>query len=246
MSARVARLVGYARASATDDPDSLDLQVHELQAAGCAEVFTDQPAGRVGDRPALAQALEHLEEGDALVITELFRLGRYTAGVLELIDNLDKRGIGLHVLDLGLDTATPTGRQIVSVLSAVARLEIDLTRERVMAGLDTRRERGRIGRPPALNDLRRAHVINLAGSGMPVPQIAQLMSVTDSTIRRLLRAAGLTPQDRRRTSGGTSPRLPQLPDTGADLGPTSEQQASDVDGRSGGAEALAQHADPRT
>ncbi len=192
MGSDAGRLVGYARVSASDTPASLDSQHRELSEAGCTTVFTDQPTGKLMDRPGMTQALEHVHEGDTLVVVELSRLGRYTAGVLELIDALDQRRVGFRVLNLGLDTTTPTGRLIVSVLSAISQLEIDLTRERVMSGLDKGRPRGRVGRPPALNELRRAHVVNLAGAGMPVSEIATLMNVTDSTIRRVLRVAGVT------------------------------------------------------
>lgn len=71
MGSDAGRLVGYARVSASDTPASLDSQHRELSEAGCTTVFTDQPTGKLMDRPGMTQALEHVHEGDTLVVVEL-------------------------------------------------------------------------------------------------------------------------------------------------------------------------------
>lgn len=179
-------LVGYARVSTAEQ--SLDRQITELEAAGCARLFTDEgKSGRNMHRPGLARALDFVREGDSLVVQELSRLGRHTQGVLQLIGELEQRRVGFRVLNLGLDTATPTGQLIITVLAAVAQLEVDLTRERVMSGLAEARRQGRVGgRPPVLTELQRAHVIEQQQLGRSFADLALLMGVSERTIRRVV------------------------------------------------------------
>jgi DNA invertase Pin-like site-specific DNA recombinase len=86
-----------------------------------------------------------VREGDHLVITKLDRLGRSLRNLMDLSDDLQKRGVELEVLDQGIDTSTPVGRMFFQILGAIAEFEHSLMAERTKQGLAAARARGRTG-----------------------------------------------------------------------------------------------------
>ena len=137
-------IIGYARVSTSDQ--SLDRQLDELRANGCERVFSEAASGKRGaHRPQWEACLAHLRAGDTLVVVELSRLGRNTGDLGRLLDDLDQRGIGLTILNLGIDTKTPAGRLIFTIIGAVAAMERELLIERTQSGLAAARARGRVG-----------------------------------------------------------------------------------------------------
>lgn len=142
--------VGYARVSTPSQVESLRAQSLELETAGCERVFVDIASGTRSDRPGLAAAVAYLRAGDMLTVTRLDRVGRTTVDTLKTVRDLDARGIRVTARDL--DTATPAGKLVVSVLASLAEWERDTLRERTRAGLEHARSQGRHGgRPPALS-----------------------------------------------------------------------------------------------
>lgn len=137
--------VGYACVSTPAQVESLRSQSLELEAAGCERVFTDVASGARADRPGLAAAVAYLREGDTLTVTHLDRLGRTTVDTLKTVRDLDARGIRVTARDLELDTATPAGKLVVSVLASLAEWERDTLRERTQAGPAHARAQGRHG-----------------------------------------------------------------------------------------------------
>ena len=101
-------------------------------------------------RPGLGKALSDLDRGaaDVLIVSELSRIGRRTRDVLDVSGRAARNGWGLVVLDLAMDTTTPTGRLCLTVMAAVAELERELTRDRTRRALEAAKARGqRLGRP---------------------------------------------------------------------------------------------------
>ena len=122
--------VGYARVSTLSQVESLRAQSLELETAGCERVFTDIASGTRSDRPGLAAAVAYLRAGDMLTVTRLDRVGRTTVDTLKTVRDLDARGIRVTARDLDLDTATPAGKLVVSVLASLAEWERETLRER--------------------------------------------------------------------------------------------------------------------
>lgn len=142
-------IIGYARVSTFEQ--ILDLQRDALDAAGYKKVFTDTASGGRSDRPGLMQALDYVREGDVLIIWRLDRLGRSLKYLIELITQLNERGIGFKSLTEQIDTTTSGGKLIFHVFGALAEFERDVIRERTQAGLAAARARGRMaGRPKKL------------------------------------------------------------------------------------------------
>lgn len=175
-------LIGYARVSTHDQ--NAALQVDALKAAGCERVFIETISGAAEDRPKLRAALRAAKNGDVLVVWKFDRLARSLLHLLETVGTLDRRGIGFVSLTENIDTTTPGGRFILQVFGALAELERAIIRERTVAGLEAARARGRVGgRPRKLtdDDVARAERL-LAGNDLSVPQVADVMGVSVSTL----------------------------------------------------------------
>jgi DNA invertase Pin-like site-specific DNA recombinase len=142
-------LIGYIRVSKSDGTQLLDLQKDALQAAGVAtdRIYEDLASGRKDDRPGLVACLKALQPGNTLVIWKLDRLGRDLKHLVNIVDNLSQRGIGLKVLagaGAQIDTKTANGKLVFGIFAALAEFEAELIRERTPAGLAAVRARGRM------------------------------------------------------------------------------------------------------
>src|SRR2546427_10325799 len=113
--------VGYARIS-TQDQD-LALQLDALQAAGCERIFTEKASGAQRDRPQLQAALDYMRGDDTLVVWKLDRLARSLKQLIETVEDLGARGIGLRSLTESLDTTTSGGRLVFHLFAALAEFE---------------------------------------------------------------------------------------------------------------------------
>ena len=190
-------IVGYSRVSSTDQTG--DGQADALARAGATRVVSEQASG-VSDRPRLDDLLLALTAGDTLAVTEVSRLGRSAAEVLAMADALLARGVHLRVLNLGVDTATPAGGLVLTVMAGLARFERELLRERQRRGIDAARARGKhLGRPAlhTAEHARRAAARLRAGETFAI--IAAEWRVSERTLSRLLR---------RHPDGSPPPTLP--------------------------------------
>jgi DNA invertase Pin-like site-specific DNA recombinase len=138
--------VGYARVSKQDQ--SLDLQIDALEKAGCEKVFSEKASGAKTDRPELQDCLDYLRKDDVLVVYKLDRLGRTTKQLINLIEELQGKGIHFQAITNGIDTSTPQGKFFFTIMAGFAEMERELIRERTNAGLEAARARGRKGGRP--------------------------------------------------------------------------------------------------
>ena len=183
-------LVGYVRVSTTDDRQSTDLQRDALRSAGVDErnVHEDRASGSRDDRPGLATCLEYLRPGDILVVWKLDRLGRSLPHLISIISDLRDRGVGLRSMTESIDTTTAMGEFLFHVFGALAQYERSLIRERVMAGLEAAKRRGRRGgRPRRLDDEKIEAATALLETGITVSGAARALGVPRSTLVDSLR-----------------------------------------------------------
>jgi DNA invertase Pin-like site-specific DNA recombinase len=139
--------------------------------------------------PQFDRALDALIEGDTLVITTLDRLGRSTQNMLAFADELRGRGAGLRVLNLGggdVDTATPMGSMLFTIMAALAQMEHEIKRERVTDSISKRREAGRDlgGRPRRVTDSQIRSAVRLVEGGEPAAQVARDLGMSRATFYR--------------------------------------------------------------
>ena len=180
--------VGYARTSTTDQLYGLEAQVEELTKTGCERVFTEQVSS-VGHRHVLIKALEFVRDGDSLVVTKLDRLARSTQHLLEVTANLKRKGVGLVILNLGMDTSTATGQLMMTMLGAIGEFERTMMLERQREGIQRARHAGKYtGRAPTVQ--RQAEqVLALLRAGVSAGDVAKQLQIGRSSVYRVLRNA---------------------------------------------------------
>lgn len=192
-----AKLFGYARVS-TGSQDT-ERQRADLLAAGveAADLFTDEGvSGARESRPALDQLRGILRKGDTLVITTLDRLGRSTEAMLALASELQDKGINLRVLNLGggdVDTSSPMGKMMFTVMSALAQMELEVKRERIRDSVAKRRAKGGDlgGRRVKLTDDQvHGAAVDIA-NGMSAAAAAAARGVSYQTLWRRAKAIGV-------------------------------------------------------
>jgi DNA invertase Pin-like site-specific DNA recombinase len=178
-------VIGYARTSTLHQDAGLDAQLRQLEALGCEKVFSEQVSS-VGDRARLTAALEYAREGDTFVVTKLDRLARSVAHVVEIVGVLERKGAGLKILDLGMDTSTPTGGLMLTVIGAIAQFEREILIERQHEGIAAAKVAGRYkGRAPTARN-KSAEIRRLAAEGIGKVEIARRLGVGERSVYRML------------------------------------------------------------
>ncbi|PZO20897.1 MAG: invertase [Leptolyngbya foveolarum] len=180
-------LIGYARVSTFEQ--DLNLQIDALEKDGCDRIFLDKgESGSKDSRPEWDKCLEHLRKGDTLVIWKLDRAGRSTKHLIELSDKLEKRGIELRSLREQIDTSTAMGRFFFRTMASIAELELDIIRERTMAGLAAAKARGRKGgRKKSITKGQELEAKRLvAAGGLSVTDICEQVGISRASYYRLI------------------------------------------------------------
>ena len=178
-------IIGYARTSTIDQVAGFEAQIRELEAANCKKIFQEQVSS-VAVRVQLGAALEFARESDVLVVTKLDRLARSVADLMEIIRTLEEKSVGLRILNLGMDTQTPTGKLMLTVLGGVAQFEREMMLERQREGVAKAKEAGKYkGRKPLSDDLRQ-EVVFMATEGLPKIHIARQLNIGEATVYRIL------------------------------------------------------------
>src|SRR5574344_916353 len=120
--------IGYARVS-TDD-QNLDLQRDALLKAGCSVIYEEAASGKSAARPELEQCRKALLVGDTLVVWRLDRLGRSLSDLVQIVTELEQRGVHFESLTEKIETSSTSGKLQLHVFAALAEFERSLTRER--------------------------------------------------------------------------------------------------------------------
>ncbi|MEF7566046.1 recombinase family protein [Cytobacillus firmus] len=179
--------VGYARVST--GVQNLDLQFDALREHGCEEIFTDKISGVRDKRQGLEAALRFVRSGDTIVVWRLDRLGRNMQHLIEIVNELNDRGISFHSLqeNITMDKASATGQLMFHLFAAFSEFERNLIKERSAAGRAAARARGRLGGRPEKLDKKELEMLKtLVESGTPITDIAQRWGVSRTTVYRYL------------------------------------------------------------
>jgi DNA invertase Pin-like site-specific DNA recombinase len=174
--------VGYAHVSTAGQ--SLEVQVNAL--IDCDIIFEGKISGAKAERKELSRMLEYVREGGIIKVTKLCRLARNTKHLLEIVELLDSKKVSLQVLNLGVDTASPTGRLMVTLIGAIATFERQLLLERQAEGIALAKSKGKYkGRKPTAR-AKQAQVSELLASGMGKSQVAKELGISLSSVYRLV------------------------------------------------------------
>lgn len=186
--------IGYARVSTKEQ--KFDLQADALHKAGCKKIYKEIVSGARSERQVLNNLLQNIRSGDVLVIWKLDRLGRSLKHLIELVNALMEKDIGLQSINDPIDTTTAQGRLIFNIFASLAEFERDLIQERTHAGLSAARARGKMGgRPKGLTQ--EAEATSYAAATLyregklSVQQIADKLGIAKSTLYSYLRHRGV-------------------------------------------------------
>lgn len=205
------KLIGYARVSTKSQ--QTDRQEQDLLSAGVRkdDTYVDHGvSGARASRPELDKALSALHSGDTLVITTLDRLGRSTQNMLQLASELRSKGVNLRVLNLGggdVDTATPMGNMMFTVMASLAQMEREIKLERMNDSITKRRAAGRDlgGRKPQYTESQIRNASQLIASGQAAAQVARDLGMSRATLYR--RMSELNESGTARTWGDASKKV---------------------------------------
>ncbi|RSM23584.1 integrase [Aeromonas salmonicida] len=174
-------IIGYARVSTTGQ--SLEQQLTAL--AECEKVFQEKISGSKTDRPQLQAMLEFARSGDVLKVTKLDRLARNTRHLLEITDQLHAKGVTLQIQNLGIDTATPTGKLMLTMIGAIATFEREIMLERQAEGIALAKTKGVYkGRKPTAME-KRDEVLHLLSQGIAKASVAKRLGISVSSVHRI-------------------------------------------------------------
>jgi DNA invertase Pin-like site-specific DNA recombinase len=190
------RVATYARVSTKDQ--SCALQVRDLQTYCVARKFTifreyvdEGESGAQSSRPELNNLMADARKRkfDSVIVWRFDRFARSTKHLLLALEEFRSLGIQFISYQENIDTSSPLGQALFTIVSAVAQLERDLIRERVNAGIRHARACGKqLGRPRRIVD--REELVRLQAEGATLRQIAKKLGVGYGTVRVRLRSAG--------------------------------------------------------
>jgi DNA invertase Pin-like site-specific DNA recombinase len=180
-------LIGFARTSTLEQEAGLQAQVRDLQAVGCEKIYQEQTSA-VGPRKALESAIEFAREGDTIVVTKLDRLARSVTHLGTILDQLTAKGVALRILNLGVDTATPTGKLILTVMGGIAEFERSMMLERQREGIAKAKDEGKYkGRKPTAR-AKADEIKTLSAQGLSMGEIAKRLGIGKGSVHRALNA----------------------------------------------------------
>jgi DNA invertase Pin-like site-specific DNA recombinase len=153
--------------------------------AGCEKTFQEQVSS-VAERRQLHAAMEYVREGDIVVVAKLDRLARSVPDLMAILQALERKRVGVRILNLGMDTQTPTGKLMLTVMGAIAQFEREMMLERQREGIAKAKAEGRYkGRKP-IEAERRNSVLKLAAEGATRAVIATQLGIGEATVYRIL------------------------------------------------------------
>ena len=180
-------IVGYARVSTQEQ--ELTVQLELLQAIPCDRIFQEKASGAKVDRPHLTAMLDYVRQGDTVVVCKLDRIARSTKHLLEIVEYLDSKSVAFRVLNINLDTGTPTGKLMLTMLGAIATFEREMMLERQREGIRIAKGQGAYkGRKPTAL-AKTPRVLELLGQGRTKQSVAEEVGIGVASVYRIASAS---------------------------------------------------------
>ena len=133
-------ILGYCRVSTIEQ--NLDRQLQSMQQYGVEKIFEEKVSGKNADRPKLQELLEFAREGDTIVTHSFDRLARSTKDLLNIVELLTHKGVHLISIKENIDTSTPTGKLLLTVIGAISEFERTNLLERQAEGIAIAKSKG--------------------------------------------------------------------------------------------------------
>lgn len=183
----------YARVSTNNGSQDTEVQLSQLrrycsQRGWCIyKEYIDHISGAKEQRPGFQSMMADARQCkvDAVLVWKFDRFARSTKALITALEEFNELGVDFISFSEQVDTSTPMGKAMFTMISAIAEFERSLIAERVSAGLARARERGvRIGRPRAGFDVNRA--LKMKAEGQSWAELAKALKVSSSTLRRTI------------------------------------------------------------
>ncbi|MEG2412637.1 MAG: recombinase family protein [Clostridium sp.] len=185
------KIYGYCRVSTRKQLDGYGLDVQEKEISdkySNVELFLEQFTGTTTERPIFNEVVKKLEAGDTLVVTKLDRLARNTVEGIEIVQQLFKKDVSVHVLNVGLLENTSMGKFFLTTLFAVAEMERNTILERTQAGKEIARTKAgyKEGRPKKYTLEQMDHAVSLL-ENYSYTQVEKMTKISKATLVREVR-----------------------------------------------------------
>ena len=180
---------GYARVS--KEEQHLDLQIDSLVKAGChsSDIYLEKISSKKKDRPVFNKVLSLMEADDVLVIWKLDRIGRSLIELVNIMDQMNNRGLHLKTLsgNIMIDSSTAQGKLMYNITAAFAEYERDLNRERTIAGLEAAKNRGvKLGPKFKLTYSEIEKLKSMRKAGISIKEIRSYFNISRTSFYRYL------------------------------------------------------------
>lgn len=188
MTGHKGQVVGYVRVSAADQNEA-----RQVEAIGEVDrLFAEKVSGKnVDDRANLKEMIAYVREGDVVRVKSPDRLSRSTTDLLSLVKDLKSKGVAVEFVDSpALNTDTPQGEFMLTILAAVAQLERATIKERQAEGIAIAKENGVYEREPKLTDGQVFTARELVDRGVPKAAVARELGVSRQTLYTALKGKG--------------------------------------------------------
>lgn len=188
--------IGYARVSSNNQ--DLELQIKDLQKAGCEKIFSESISGKDNNRPELIKMISILRQKDIVVVYKIDRITRSLKGLIEIIETLKNKNVDFVSLDSGdkVDTTSPMGKAFFQIAGVFAELERGLINTRTKAGIEDALKKGvKFGRKKGELSKRIAalepHIVNFLIKRVSWLTIQKTLKVTPGTIQKIKERNGI-------------------------------------------------------
>lgn len=181
-------IVGYARTSTTDQKAGLEAQLRDLRAAGCEDIYQEEVSSvDTANRGKLDEMLRFIRAGDVVVVKRLDRLARSVKHLHEVVEAVTAKGASLRILDMSIDTGTPTGKLMLTLLGGVAEFERDIMLERQREGIAKAKAAGKYkGRKPTARAKSEDVLRMVKEEGLPAAEVAKRLGIGRASVYRVL------------------------------------------------------------
>ena len=133
-------VIGYIRISTMDQNTAR--QEALMKQLGVEQIFIDRMSGKNTDRPELKRMMNFVREGDTVIVESISRFARNTQDLLSLVEQLAAKNVEFISEKEAIDTATPTGKFMLTIFGAVAELEREYILQRQREGIAIAKENG--------------------------------------------------------------------------------------------------------
>ena len=181
-------IYGYARVSTKHQ--NLELQLESLKKYGCDKIYSEKISGdfrKNNNREQLDKLLSVLQKGDTLVVWKLDRLSRTLLQTINILEQLQKEEINFISITDNFNSTTPYGRMLMYIAAVFAQLEVELTRERTIEGLEAARRRGHIGGRKGISKVVQSTMYQMYYSGdYTINQICDECGISATTLYKYI------------------------------------------------------------